>query len=347
MQFAPMPDGDERLRDRLAESEASVAVVGCGGAGSNSVDEIERETGLHRVACNTDAQHLLSVDADEKVLLGPRSTRGRGAGANEWVGEDAASESREAIRDAVEGSDLVFVTAGMGGGTGTGSAPVVARIARDLGAVTVAVVSTPFAAEGRVRAETAERGLERLRAAADTTIVVPNDRILGLRGELSVREAFSVSDRVLSGAVTGVARLLSTSGTMNVDFADLRTTLSGSEVAMFGLGEGGGGDAAREAVVDALRSPVLDADVSDASNALLTLTLGPGMSLREADDAVEELRARIRADAHVIWGLSIDDDATGASASVVLTGVDSPQILGPSVPAERGRTDGGTDRSEW
>ena len=344
MQFPARADDDERLTDRLADRRATVTVVGCGGGGSNSVHEIERETGLHRVACNTDAQHLLSVDADEKVLLGPRTTRGQGSGANPWIGEDAAHESGEAIHDAVDGSDLVFVTAGMGGGTGTGSAPVVAEIANGCGALVVAVVSTPFAAEGRVRAETAERGLKRLRTVADTTIVVPNDRILGLHGDLSVREAFSVSDRVLSGAVTGVAGLLSSAGTMNVDFADLRTTLSGDETAMFGLGTGDGEEPAREALIDALRSPVLDADVSGSTNALLALTGGPEMSLREAEAAVAELRGRIGADAHVIWGLSIEAERTGVEASVVLTGVDSPQVLGAPAPAERGRTDGGVDR---
>jgi cell division protein FtsZ len=342
MQFPARAGEGERLTDRLADGRATVTVVGCGGAGSNSVDRIKDQAGLHRVACNTEAQHLLSVDADEKVLLGPRTTRGQGSGANAWVGEDAVHESGEAIHDAVEGSDLVFVTAGMGGGTGTGSAPVVAEVARDLGALVV-VVSTPFAAEGRVRAETAEWGLKRLRTAADTTIVVPNDRILGLRGDLSVREAFSVSDRVLSGAVTGVAGLLSSAGTMNVDFADLRTTLSGGETAMFGLGTGEGEEAAREAVVDALRSPVLDADVSGARNALLTLTGGPEMSLRDAEAAVAELRKRIGPNAHVIWGLSVEAERTAAEASVVLTGVDSPQVLGAPAPAERGRTDGGVD----
>ncbi|MFP4628334.1 MAG: cell division protein FtsZ, partial [Halobacteriales archaeon] len=216
---------DEELMDLLEDLETSISVVGCGGAGSNTVDRMA-EAGIHGatlVAANTDAQHLIRTDADRKLLLGEQRTGGRGAGSVPRVGEEAALESQEEILDVVRGSDMVFVAAGLGGGTGTGSAPVVAKAARDAGALTIAIVTTPFTAEGEVRRSNAEAGLERLREVADTVIVVPNDRLLDAAGTLSVREAFKVADEVLMRSVKGITELITKPGLVNLDFADVRT----------------------------------------------------------------------------------------------------------------------------
>ncbi|MCL7418741.1 MAG: cell division protein FtsZ, partial [Halalkalicoccus sp.] len=194
---------DEELRDVLEDLQTNITVVGCGGAGGNTVNRMEEE-GIHGaklVAANTDVQHLVEIEADTKILLGEQKTRGRGAGSLPQVGEEAALESQDEVNDAIQGSDMVFVTAGLGGGTGTGSAPVVAKAAREAGALTIAIVTTPFTAEGEVRRTNAEAGLERLRDVADTVIVVPNDRLLDAVGKLPVRQAFKVADEVLMRSV--------------------------------------------------------------------------------------------------------------------------------------------------
>src|SRR6056297_2760494 len=209
-----MPTGtmtDDELEDVLQELQTNITVVGCGGAGSNTVNRMAEE-GIHGadlVAANTDVQHLVEIDADTKILMGQQKTQGRGAGSLPQVGEEAALESHKEIYDAIEGSDMVFVTAGLGGGTGTGAAPVVAKAARDSGALTISIVTTPFTAEGEVRRTNAEAGLERLRDVSDTVIVVPNDRLLDSVGKLPVRQAFKVSDEVLMRSVKGITELRS------------------------------------------------------------------------------------------------------------------------------------------
>ncbi|WP_336034658.1 cell division protein FtsZ [Halobacterium yunchengense] len=328
---------DDELEDVLQELQTNITVVGCGGAGSNTVNRMSEE-GIHGaslVAANTDVQHLVEIDADTKILMGQQKTQGRGAGSLPQVGEEAALESQDEIRDSIDGSDMVFVTAGLGGGTGTGSAPVVAKAAREAGALTIAIVTTPFTAEGEVRRTNAEAGLERLRDVADTVIVVPNDRLLDSVGKLPVREAFKVSDEVLMRSVKGITELITKPGLVNLDFADVRTVMEKGGVAMIGLGEADSDAKAADSVKSALRSPLLDVDISSANSALVNVTGGPDMSIEEAEGVVEQLYDRIDPDARIIWGTSIDEDLDGEMRTmVVVTGVDSPQIYGRNEAAQ-------------
>jgi cell division protein FtsZ len=328
---------DDELKDVLEDLQTNITVVGCGGAGGNTVNRMAEE-GIHGaklVAANTDVQHLVDVDADTKILMGEQKTQGRGAGSLPQVGEEAAIESQEEIYDAVDGSDMVFVTAGLGGGTGTGSAPVVAKAARESGALTIAIVTTPFTAEGEVRRTNAEAGLERLRDVADTVIVVPNDRLLDSVGKLPVRQAFKVSDEVLMRSVKGITELITKPGLVNLDFADVRTVMERGGVAMIGLGESDSDAKAQDSVKTALRSPLLDVDISGANSALVNVTGGSDMSIEEAEGVVEEIYDRIDPDARIIWGTSIDEELEGTMRTmIVVTGVESPQIYGRNGEAQ-------------
>jgi cell division protein FtsZ len=322
---------DDELQDVLQELQTNITVVGCGGAGGNTVDRMAEE-GIHGaklVAANTDVQHLVNIEADTKILMGKEKTQGRGAGSLPQVGEEAAIESQDEIHESISGSDMVFVTAGLGGGTGTGSAPVVAKAAREIGALTIAIVTTPFTAEGEVRRTNAEAGLERLRDVADTVIVVPNDRLLDAVGKLPVRQAFKVSDEVLMRSVKGITELITKPGLVNLDFADVRTVMEKGGVAMIGLGESESETKAQESVTSALRSPLLDVDISGANSALVNVTGGSDMSIEEAEGVVEEIYDRIDPDARIIWGTSIDEELEGQMRTmIVVTGVESPQIYG-------------------
>jgi len=322
---------DDELQDVLQDLQTNITVVGCGGAGGNTVNRMTEE-GIHGaklVAANTDVQHLVNIEADTKILMGQQKTQGRGAGSLPQVGEEAAIESQEEIQDAIDGSDMVFVTAGLGGGTGTGSAPVVAKAARESGALTIAIVTTPFTAEGEVRRTNAEAGLERLRDVSDTVIVVPNDRLLDAVGKLPVRQAFKVSDEVLMRSVKGITELITMPGLVNLDFADVRTVMEKGGVAMIGLGESDSDSKAQDSVKSALRSPLLDVDISGANSALVNVTGGTDMSIEEAEGVVEEIYDRIDPDARIIWGTSVDDDLEGEMRTmIVVTGVESPQIYG-------------------
>jgi cell division protein FtsZ len=322
---------DEELKDVLQDLQTDITVVGCGGAGGNTVNRMAEE-GIHGaklVAANTDVQHLVEIEADTKILMGEQKTQGRGAGSLPQVGEEAALESQEEIYDAIQGSDMVFVTAGLGGGTGTGSAPVVAKAARESGALTISIVTTPFTAEGEVRRTNAEAGLERLRDVSDTVIVVPNDRLLDSVGKLPVRQAFKVADEVLMRSVKGITELITKPGLVNLDFADVRTVMEKGGVAMIGLGESDSDAKAQDSVKSAMRSPLLDVDISGANSALVNVTGGNDMSIEEAEGVVEEIYDRIDPDARIIWGTSIDEELEGEMRTmIVVTGVESPQIYG-------------------
>jgi len=257
-------DTDEDIMAVMEGLRTNVIVVGCGGGGSNSIARMVDEgiVGARLFAMNTDAQHLLHTRADKKFLIGKKLTRGFGAGSLPEVGENAAKESLMEIKAAISTSDMVFVTCGLGGGTGTGSAPVVAQAAKEAGALTIAVVTTPFKVEGAVRKANAERGLEKLRTAADTVIVVPNDKLLEVVPNLPLQQAFKVADEVLTHAVKGITELVTKAGLVNLDFADIKTVMSNGGVAMIGLGEGKGDKAAEISVRNALLSPLLDIDIS-------------------------------------------------------------------------------------
>jgi cell division protein FtsZ len=322
---------DEQLQDVLRDLQTNITVVGCGGAGGNTVNRMSEEgiKGASLVAANTDVQHLVNIEADTKILMGEQKTQGRGAGSLPQVGEEAALESQEDIHDSIQGSDMVFVTAGLGGGTGTGSAPVVAKAAREAGALTIAIVTTPFTAEGEVRRTNAEAGLERLRDVADTVIVVPNDRLLDSVGKLPVKQAFKVSDEVLMRSVKGITELITDDGLVNLDFADVKTVMERGGVAMIGLGESDSEQKAQDSIKSALRSPLLDVDISGATSALVNVTGGTDMSIEEAEGVVEEIHERIDPEARIIWGTSVDEELDGKMRTmIVVTGVDSPQIYG-------------------
>jgi cell division protein FtsZ len=329
---------DEQLQEVLQDLKTNITVVGCGGAGGNTVNRMHEE-GIHGaklVAANTDVQHLVSIEADTKILMGKEKTQGRGAGSLPQVGEEAAIESQEEIKDSIAGSDMVFVTAGLGGGTGTGSAPVVAKAAQAAGALTISIVTTPFTAEGEVRRTNAEAGLERLRDVSDTVIVVPNDRLLDSVGKLPVKQAFKISDEVLMRSVKGITELITKPGLVNLDFADVRTVMEKGGVAMIGLGESDTEEKAQDSVQSALRSPLLDVDISGANSALVNVTGGSDMSIGEAEGVVEEIYDRIDPDARIIWGTSVDEEVEGRMRTmIVVTGVESPQIYGGNERAER------------
>lgn len=322
---------DEELLQILQELKTNIVVIGCGGSGSNTIQRVFEEgiIGADMYAINTDAQHLLNIKVRNKILIGRSRTRGLGAGSVPQIGQDAAQESKAMIEKAVGNADMVFITCGLGGGTGTGSAPVVAEIARDAGALTIAVVTLPFSVEGAIRMENAEAGLERLRDVVDTVIVVPNDKLLEVVPHLPLQAAFKVCDEVLMRAVKGITELITRPGLVNLDFADVRVIMQKSGVAMIGLGEAEGENKALESVQKALRSPLLDVDVSGATSALINVVGGPDMTIAEAESVVNELYTRIDPKARLIWGAMVDPDLEHIIRTmIVVTGVKSPQILG-------------------
>ncbi|WP_254831760.1 cell division protein FtsZ [Haloglomus salinum] len=323
---------DDELASVVEDLETKITVVGCGGAGGNTVTRMDRE-GIHGaklVAANTDAQHLATeVEADTKILIGRQRTGGRGAGSVPKIGEEAAQENIDDINAAIDGSDMVFVTAGLGGGTGTGSAPVVAQAAQEQGALTIAVVTVPFTAEGERRRANADAGLERLRAVADTVIVIPNDRLLDYAPNLPLQDAFKICDRVLMRSVKGMTELITKPGLVNVDFADVKTIMENGGVAMIGLGESDSQNKAQDSIRSALRSPLLDVEFDGANSALVNVVGGPDMSIEEAEGVVEQIYDRIDPDARIIWGASVNNDFDGKMETmIVVTGVESPQIYG-------------------
>ncbi len=340
--------GDEELIKILEQSQAKIRVVGIGGGGCNSVERMT-EIGIHGAetyAINTDAQDLLNTVADNKILIGKELTRGLGSGSDPSVGEAAAKESIDDLKDELHGSDLIFVTCGMGGGTGTGASAVVAEIGKQMKALTIAIVTLPFTVEGRKRMENAMEGLAKLRKQADTVIVIPNDKILEIAPDLPVNAAFKVADEVLTNAVKGITEMVTKPGLINLDFADLRTILDHGGAAMIGLGESNTEDAsdarALEAVENALTSPLLDVDISEANRALVNVIGGQDMTLREAEIIVETVSAKIHPNAHIIWGAMIDDAVAKShiQTMVVIAGGKFPYIEGAPLPGPKGAGSG-------
>ncbi len=334
---------DEELASVVEELETKITVVGCGGAGGNTVTRMTEE-GIHGaklVAANTDAQHLADeVQADSKILIGRERTGGRGAGSVPKIGEEAARENISDIRASISGSDMVFVTAGLGGGTGTGAAPIVAQVAQDEGALTISIVTIPFTAEGERRRANADAGLERLRSVSDTVIVVPNDRLLDYAPSMPLQDAFKICDRVLMRSVKGMTELITKPGLVNVDFADVRTIMENGGVAMIGLGESEEDKKAQESIRSALRSPLLDVEFDGANSALVNVVGGPDMSIDEAEGVVEEIYDRIDPDARIIWGASVNESFQGKMETmIVVTGVESPQIYGQDGSGRTARDD--------
>ena len=332
-------ESDSELVQLLSSLQPRIRVFGCGGCGSNTVARLEQEglfddTYVRGMAINTDAQHLLRVGVENKVLIG-RTARGRGAGGDPEKGEQAAYESEIFLKKEVDDCDLAFITAGLGGGTGTGSAHVVARLAKTAGALTIAVVSYPFLSEGALRRQNAEWGLERLREVCDTVVVLPNERLLEVEGvrDLPLDAAFRVADELLMRSISGVSEMIAKEGIVNLDFQDLRSVMeNGGGVAMIGLGEANGPDRAEKATEEALHSPLLDIDISDARGALINVVGGPGLSLGDTEKCAKIIRDRINPYARIILGATTDQEmGDEIRVLLVLTGVKSEQIHGAAL----------------
>ncbi len=324
---------DHELETLLQKQSTRVKVIGCGGGGNNSVSRMKEIgiKGCEIVAINTDAQDLLYSNADAKILIGRELTHGLGAGSNPKVGEQAARESEQEIRKKLGDVDMVFITCGLGGGTGTGAAPIVAEIAKRAGALTIGVVTLPFTVEGQKRIENAQYGLEKLAAVADTLIVIPNDKLLEIAPELPIHTAFKVADEILTNSVKGITELVTKAGLVNLDFADIKAVMSNGGVSLIGIGESDSAHRARDAVEKALKNPLLDVDVTDASGALVNIIGGPDMSLDEYRIVMEVVGEKIAADAKIISGaqISADMDKT-IKVLLIVTGVKSSQIFGIS-----------------
>ena len=314
------------MRDQTGSYLAVIKVVGIGGGGSNAVNRMVDAglKGVEFLAVNTDAQALLMCDADVKLHIGASVTRGLGAGANPEIGFQAAMESRDEIKEAIKGADMVFLTAGEGGGTGTGGAPVIAEIARELGALTVGVVTRPFSFEGRKRAEQAQMGISELREKVDTLIVIPNDRLLQVvEKQTSVMEAFRIADDVLRQGVQGITDLITVPGLVNLDFADVRTIMRDAGSALMGIGEADGPNRAAEAARAAVSSPLLEASIEGAMGILLNISGGPDIGLFEVNEAAEVVTGAADQNANVIFGAVINEGLGGrVRVTVIATGFD-------------------------
>src|SRR3989454_1371370 len=298
------------MRDQSGNYLAVIKVVGVGGGGTNAVNRMVDAglSGVEFIAVNTDAQALMMTDADVKIQVGAQVTRGLGAGADPEIGLAAAQESRDELKEALKGADMVFITAGEGGGTGTGGAPIVAELGQEIGALTVGVVTRPFAFEGRKRADQAERGIDQLRDRVDTLIVIENDRLLQVvERQTSVVEAFRMADDILRQGVQGITDLITEPGLVNLDFADVRTIMRDAGSALMGIGRASGENRAAEAARIAVSSPLLEASIEGATGILLNITGGSDIGLFEVNEAAEVVTGAADQNANVIFGAVIDD----------------------------------------
>ena len=317
-------DIDDELINIMKGVKTNIFVVGAGGAGNNTISRLNEMgiEGATTIAVNTDAQDLFYCQSAKKILLGRQTSKGLGAGGEPSVGEECAEESEDEIREELEGADMIFVTCGLGGGTGTGSAPIIAKLAKKLGALTVAVATLPFSAEGIKRRENAEQGLEKLQDAADTVIIIPNDKLLEVAPNLPLNKAFMVSDEILGRAVKGITELITKKGLVSLDFADIRSIMSGSGMAMIGMGESDSGDRALESVHEALSSPLLDIDISNATGALVNISGSSDLTLHEAEKIVQVVADKLDPEANIIWGTQIDESLQNiVRTTVVVSGI--------------------------
>jgi cell division protein FtsZ len=311
------------------ESFAQIRVVGVGGGGSNAVNRMIAEglSGVDFIAVNTDAQALMLSDAPKRVRIGDKLTRGLGVGGNSDLGRKAAEESADELYEVLRGSDMVFVTAGMGGGTGTGAAPVIARVSREMDALTIGVVTRPFSWEGAVRIETAMAGIEQLKEAVDTLIVIPNDRLLEITDKrVSLQAAFTLADDVLRQGVQGISELITVPGLINLDFADVRTIMSEGGAALMAVGRASGENRAVEAAQQAISSRLLDITIDGARGILFNVTGGPDLSLFEVNEAASIVKQTAHPDVNLIFGAVIDEKmADEIRIIVIATGFDQTE----------------------
>ncbi len=328
------------MRDQSGNYLAVIKVVGVGGGGTNAVNRMVDAglSGVEFIAVNTDAQALMMCDADVKIHIGSHATRGLGAGADPAVGQAAAQESRDELKEALKGADMIFATAGEGGGTGTGGAPIVAELGRELGALTVGVVTKPFGFEGRKRAQQAEQGIESLRDRVDTLIVIENDRLLQVvEKRTSVVDAFRMADDILRQGVQGITDLITVPGLVNLDFADVRTIMRDAGSALMGIGSASAENRAAEAARAAVSSPLLESSIEGATGILLNLTGGPEIGLFEVNEAAEVVTGHADPNANVIFGAVIDESmGDEVRVTVIATGFGGRprrrRIEGPGTP---------------
>ena len=314
---------------------AKIKVVGVGGGGGNAVSSMvnsQNISGVDFVAINTDAQALLSVNTDTKFQIGENLTRGLGSGADPEVGKQAAEESLEELKDLLSDADMVFLTAGMGGGTGTGATPIIAKISKELGALTVAVVTKPFNFEGTRRMVVSEDGIENLKDAVDTMIVIPNQRLLDVVDKkMSLLEAFKVADSVLGQGVQGISDLITVPGLINVDFADVKSIMTDAGSALMGIGTGAGESRAATAARSAISSPLLEVSINGAKGVLFNISGGTDLTMNEVNDAAEIISKAADADANIIFGAAIDEKlGDQIKISVIATGFDQARQSMPS-----------------
>lgn len=314
----------------VAVGQVNIRVIGAGGAGNNMVGWLYNKgiKGAEIIACNTDQQHLSIINADRKFLLGKGVTRGLGCGGFPEKGAESAKESLQEIKECLKGSDMVFVCAGMGGGTGTGSAPIVAQVARDTGAIVIGTVTMPFKIE-RARVDKAEFGLQQLREVSDTVIVIDNNRLVKIAGNLPIQQAFAVANELIATMIKGIVETIAVPSLVNLDYADVRAIMKDGGVAAIGVGASDTTNRVDEAVKGALQNPLLDINYKGATGALIHIIGGPDMTLDEINKVGEAVTENLDQDANVIWGARVADDMKGKlTVMTIITGVKSPWILG-------------------
>ena len=327
----PNTDIDKELQALIDSQKTRIKVIGCGGGGNKTINRINEVgiKGIETIAINTDAQDLLYTSADKKLLIGKELTQGLGAGSNPKIGEEAAKESEADLKKLLTGADMIFITCGLGGGTGTGSAPFVAQLAKKMGLLSVGIVTMPFSMEGSHRFENALIGLEKLEMSINTLIVIPNEKLLELAPNLPLHTAFKVADEILTNSVKGIAELVTKAGLVNLDFADVKTIMSEGGVALIGVGESDAEGRAEESVQKALENPLIDVDISNATGALINISGGENLTLDESRKIVETVSERLDPKAKIIWGAQIYKDLERTIRTmVIITGVKSDQIFG-------------------
>ena len=318
-------------------SDPKTVVVGCGGAGNNSVDRLQRIGlwGARTIAINTDRAHLERVHADQRVLIGKRITRGMGAGGHPEIAEHCAEEAREELELILKGADITFITAGMGGGTGTGTAPIVAEVAKELGSVVVSMATVPFSAEGRNRGQKAAIGLDKLKKNSDSTIILANDKLLRMVPNMPVNQAFSVMDQMISEVIKEITDAINQPSLINLDFADLKTIMTGGGAATILYGENTAGDA-NTVVAEALDNPLVDVDYAGATSALIHITSGPELNLKTTTRVVQGFADVMDSEANVIFGARVDPKFAGQlKVLAVINGVEMDYCVLPSLQMER------------
>jgi len=334
-----LENAKENSIEDVRVGQANIKVVGIGGAGDNMVNWLYKKgvTGAEIIAMNTDKQHLDITDADHKILIGKELTRGLGCGGFPIKGKECAKENIHEIKNSMKDADMIFICAGMGGGTGTGAAPVVAQVAKEMGSIVIGTVTMPFDIE-KARVDKAEFGLQELREMSDTVIVIDNNRLVKLAGNLPVQQAFAVANELISTMIKGIVETIAIPSLVNLDYADVKAIMTGGGVSVIGIGESDSEHKVDEATKRALTNPLLDVSYEGATGALIHVTGGPDLTLDEVNKVGQMVTSALDSDANVIWGARIDNNMSGKlRIMTIITGVNSPYILGKTDATERAK----------